>query len=162
MYVSRIFNSLQESVQEQYRMELLELNERTKEYGLMLTPQDVDRLLAARTEVLYSYGRVELSMEVTKELIDVFSTSPFIEQETYADTMNELHEIFYDLKNETEDRIGDRQLLHRMKEWFDADCEGSLDLLKGKLDQYAEKFRRELTKKETLHEGGDDQCDLTI
>lgn len=89
---------------------------------MVLTPQDVEMMMAARSQVLYSYGRVELSIEVTKELIEIFSTSSFIQQENYADILNELHEIFYYLKNETEDRIGDMKLLHRMKEVFEEDC----------------------------------------
>ncbi|MBW4082585.1 DUF6323 family protein [Paenibacillus sp. S150] len=141
MYLSRIFNSLNVSMQEKYMTELLELNGKTKEYGLVLTPQEIELMMAARKRVLYSYGRVELSIEATKELIDVFSESPFIRQENYADTLNELHEIFYCLKNDTEDRISDTQLLHRMKKVFEEDCGGSLDLLKSRLEEYAEGFR---------------------
>lgn len=162
MYLSRIFNSLNASMQEQYMTELLELNGKTKEYGLVLTAQDVELMMAARSQVLYSYGRVELSIEVTKELIRGFSSSSFIQQENYADTLNELHEIFYYLKNETEDRISDMKLLHRMKEVFEEDCEGSLDLLKTRLEEYAEGFRRELQKNESLLEGDDDSWDQKI
>lgn len=68
MFLSRIFNSLHVSMQEQYVSELLELNEKTKQYDLALTLQDVQLLMAARSQILYSYGRVELSIEVTKEL----------------------------------------------------------------------------------------------
>ncbi|BCG58764.1 DUF6323 family protein [Paenibacillus sp. URB8-2] len=160
MYFPRIFNSLNVSMQVQYMTELLELNEKTKEYGLVLTPKDVELMMAARNEVLHSYGRVELSIEVTKALIEVFSASSFIQQENYADTLNELHEIFYDLKNETEDRISDMKLLHRMKEMFEEDCEGSLGLLKSRLEEYAEEFRRELQKNESLTEGEEDYWDL--
>lgn len=142
--------------------ELLELNEKTKEYGLVLTPQEIERMMAARSQILYGYGRVELSIQVTKELIESFSDSSFIQQESYADTLNELHEIFYYLKNETEDRISDRKLLYRMKEMFEDDCEGSLDLLKSRLEEYAEAFRRELQKLEFLREGEDDDWDQTI
>ncbi|MCC3373076.1 DUF6323 family protein [Cohnella sp. REN36] len=162
MYLSRIFNSLNVSMQEQYMTELLELNEKTKEYGLVLSLKDVQLMMAARSQALYSYGRVELSIEVTKELIEVFSTSSFIQQENYVDTLNELHEIFYYLKNETEDRINDIKLLHRMKEVFEDDCEGSLDLLKSRLEEYAEEFRRQLLKKESLLEGEDEYWDLKI
>ncbi|QWU13252.1 hypothetical protein SAMN04487895_12213 [Paenibacillus sophorae] len=162
MYLPRLFNSLNVSMQEQCITELLELNEKTKEYGLILTPQDVELMMAARNQVLYSYGRVELSIEVTKALIEVFSASSFINQENYADTLNELHEIFYYLKNETEDKISDMKLLHRMKEVFEEDCEGSLDLLKSRLEEYAEEFRRDLQKNDSLFEGEDEYWDLNI
>lgn len=160
MHLSRIFNSLNVSMQERNRNELLELNEIIKQYDLVLTPQDIDLMMAARTKVLYSYGRVELGIEVTKRLIEMFSSSTFLEQENYADTLHELHEIFYYLKNETEDKISDRQLLHLMKELFEGDREGSLDLLKGRLEEYAEKFGKELGNNESLLEGDDDHWDL--
>lgn len=155
MYLSRIFNSLGVSLQEQYMTELLELNEKTKENGLLLTLQDVQQMMTARSQVLYSYGRVELGIEVSKRLIELFSTSSFIRQEHYADTLNELHEIFYYLKNETEDRISDMELLFRMKEMFEEDCEGSPDLLKSRLEEFAEEFRSELQKNDFLREGED-------
>jgi hypothetical protein len=162
MYLSRIFNSLNVSMQEQYMTELLELNEKTKDYGLVLSLEDIQMMMAARSQVLYSYGRVELSIEVTKELIEIFSTSSFIQQDSYVDTLNELHELFYYIKNETEDRINDMKLLHRMKEVFEEDCEGSMDLLKSRLEEYSEKFRRLLLKKESLLEGEDEDWDLNI
>jgi hypothetical protein len=99
---------------------------------------------------------------VTKELIEIFSTSSFIQQDSYVDTLNELHELFYYIKNETEDRINDMKLLHRMKEVFEEDCEGSMDLLKSRLEEYSEKFRRLLLKKESLLEGEDEDWDLNI
>jgi len=162
MYLSRMFNSLNMSMQEHYIAELLELNEKSKEYGLVLTVQEIELMMAARSQVLYSYARVELSIDVTKELIELFSMSSFIHQENYADRLNELHEIFYYLKNETEDRMSDIKLLRKMKDLFEKDCEGSLDFLKSRLEEYAEEFRRELQKNESLDEGEDDHWDLKI
>jgi len=162
MYLPRIFNSLNLSTEERYRAEPLELNEKTKKFGLVLTPQDIELMMAVRTQALNSYGRVELNIEVTNGIIELFSSSSFIDQENYTETLNELYEIFHYLKNETEDRISDRQLLHKMKELFEEDCEGALELLKSRLEEYAEKFRSELTQNESLYEGEDDQWNLKI
>jgi hypothetical protein len=46
------------------------------------------------------------------------------------------------MKNETEDRIGDDELVKMMKEYFETSCEGSLELLRGRLTEFAEDFRR--------------------
>ncbi|MFC7441115.1 DUF6323 family protein [Laceyella putida] len=135
--------------------ELLELNQKTKEYGLILTPDQVQNMMAVRNKVLHDYGRVELGIEVTKELIEVFCASPYINDANYASTLNELHEIFYYLRNETEDKIGDFKLIHIMKDYFDNDCAGSLELLKSKLEEFAENFRREALLSESLFEGDD-------
>ncbi|MEO3944876.1 DUF6323 family protein [Gorillibacterium sp. CAU 1737] len=159
MHFLSLFASLQGSVQQHDLMEVLELNEKTRLYGLVLTPNEVQQLLVARTQVLSSYGRVELSIEITKDLIELFSASPFLEQEDYLDTLNDLHEVFYCLKNETEDKISDRMLLQMMKERYEEDCGGSMDLLKSRLEEYAEQFRRDLPSWE---EGEEDEWKLNL
>lgn len=156
MFLSRIFYSLNSSMQEHAVSEILELNEKTKQYGLVLSLEEVTQMMVARNQVLYSYGRVELSIEVTKELIEVFSESPYVNADVYASTLNELHEVFYYLKNETEDKIGDYRLIEMMREIYDADCGGALDLLMSKLEEYAENFRREIQHNEALLEGDGD------
>ncbi|MBA4492843.1 hypothetical protein H1191_00760 [Paenactinomyces guangxiensis] len=147
-----MFRSVDSVIQENIITELLELNQKTKEYGLILTPEDIKNMMAVRNQALYGYGRVELGIEVTKEFIEVFCTSSYINDENYASTLNELHEIFYYLKNETEDQIGDVKLIHLMKDTFDDDCGGSLDLLKSKLEEFAENFRNDLQLRESLSE----------
>jgi hypothetical protein len=154
MFLSRIFNAINISVQEKYMIEILELNEKTKEFGLILTPDEIKNMMVARNKVLRDYGRVELSIEVTKELIEVFCTSPYIHDDNYVSTLNELHEIFYYLRNETEDKIGDFKLVQIMKEIFDGECGGSVELLKSKLEEFAENFRRDALR-ESLFEGDD-------
>lgn len=135
-------------------IQLLELNEKTKRFGLTLAPDDIKELLAAKNQILRHYGRLELGIEATKEIIEVFSESPYITQEHYVSTLHELHEIFYHLKNETEDKIGDAKLIGMMKDCFDQECEGSLELLKDKLEEYAAAFRVEAMRDEM---GDDDE-----
>lgn len=156
MFLSRIFSSLNTSMQEQAVVQILELNEKTKGYGLVLSSEEVRQIILARNQVLHNYGRVELSIEVTKELIENFAASPYVHKDDYATLLNELHETFYYLKNETEDKIGDIRMIEMMRELFDEHCGGSLDLLKSKLEEYAEVFRREIQLKEALHEEEDD------
>lgn len=151
--LSRIFNSLHFSMQEQAVFQIIELNELTKEHGLMLSPEEVQQILVARNQVLVHYGRVELSIEVTKTLIEQFSASPYICQDNYVFALYELHELFYYLKNETEDKIGDLNLIEMMRECFDEDCGGSLDLLKCKLENDAEAFRGKILLLENWQKG---------
>lgn len=105
-----------------------------------------------RNQALLSYGRVELGMEVTKKLVEVFCTSSYIHNENYASTLNELYEIFYYLKNETEDKFGDFKLIHIMKDYFDNNCGGSLELLKSKLEEFAANFRYDEQLRESSYE----------
>ena len=41
--------------------------------------------------------------------------------------------FIYNYKNETLDMIGDDELIEIMKEYFDGYCQGSLELLEGKV-----------------------------
>ncbi len=154
MFLSRILHAINNSVQEKHIIEILELNEKTKEFGLILTPDEIKNMMDARNKVLRDYGRVELGIEATKELIEVFCASPYIHDDNYVSTLNELHEIFYYLRNETEDQIGDMKLVQIMKDFFDGECGGSVELLKSRLEEFAENFRRDALR-ESLFEGDD-------
>lgn len=142
MLLPRMLNSIYASMHEQYVADLLESNEIAKQYGLLLTPGEIKEMMAVRNEALRAYGRVELGIEPTKRMMETFCASPYINAENYASVLNELHEIFYDLKNETEDRVGDDRLIGWMKNCFDNECGGSLELLKSKLESMAEQVRR--------------------
>lgn len=148
MFLPRILNSIYASMHEQYVADLLESNQMTKRYGLILTPWEIKEMMAVRNEALRAYGRVELGIEPTKRMMETFCASPYINAENYASVLNELHDIFYDLKNETEDRVGDDQLIGWMKGCFDNECGGSLELLKSKLESLAEQVRREAQREE--------------
>ncbi|GBF71868.1 hypothetical protein PA598K_00081 [Paenibacillus sp. 598K] len=155
MFWPRIFQSLNASVPELYAAELLGLNEQTRPYGVVLTEQEIAMIMVARDQVLQSYGRVELGIDVTKEMVEQFASSAYVEQESYAETLMALHEIFYNLKNETEDRISDYQLIHMMKRLYEEECAGSLDLLQSRLEAYAEQCRVEAMKNDSDLEGDD-------
>ncbi|MFD1408372.1 DUF6323 family protein [Kroppenstedtia eburnea] len=143
MFLSQMFNSVNLSIQEKMVDELLESNQKIQGSGLILTRAEIKHMIAVRNKALQDYGRVELGFDVTKELMEVFCSSPYIHGENYASTLNELHELFYHLRNETEDRVGDLKLIHLMKEYFDGDCGGSLELLKSELEDFTRNFRRD-------------------
>lgn len=157
MLPSRLWNDLQMMTQEQALIEILELNERTRQYGLALTPEEAKQVMVARDEALLGTGRVELDIEVSKSLIDRFASSPFMRAEDYVFVLMELHELFYHLKNETEDRINDVKLIDMMRERFDRECGGSMDMLKSVMEEYAEQFRNEMAFELHWTEGGDDE-----
>lgn len=155
MLLPMVLNSLNSQLKETYAGELLKCNEKTKEYGLVLTAEDAIKIIEARSHALQSYGRVELGIEVTGELIEAFCTSTFINEENYIDMINELNEIFYYMKNETEDKLGDEKLIGIMKEHFEEISKGSIDQLKSTLEAFAQDFRKKAQIKE-LSEKGDE------
>ena len=136
--------------------EIMQLNDKSRKYGLILSAEDAREIIEARNRILRSYGRVEMDNSVTKKLILSFCDSPFINQEDYAIIINELQEIYYYLKNETEDLMGDDELLQIMKELFNTACGGSRELLAGReLDTLVRNLKYRSLLEEFLWEGNE-------
>lgn len=112
--------------------EVLQTNQETQQYGLLLTPGDALEIVAARNRSILDHNRVELGIEAIKKIITAFGPSPYINQADYVSTLNELIDIFYYMKNLTADRIADDELITLMQVFFDNSCRGSLDLLKNR------------------------------
>ncbi|WP_315069443.1 DUF6323 family protein [uncultured Clostridium sp.] len=132
--MDEIINLFQEgSLDKQVFNDILKCNELTHEYGLRLNEDDIKEIINTRNLALEKSGRIEFNGQVINKIVMVFCDSPYISQYNYSDTINELVEIFYNYKNETLDYIGDDELIEIMKEYFDNYCQGSLELLEGKV-----------------------------
>ena len=83
----------------------------------------------------------------------MFAASPYMDEDHDVETLIELQEIFYYLRNETEDKIGDMKLIHQMMECFNGPSAGSLELLRSKMEELAESFRRNTMRSESLYKG---------
>ena len=152
----RLLNAISHSLQEQALLTLLACNHHTQAYGLTLSPDDARQLLAAREQALRHYGRVELGVGAAQMLVETFVASPYMEADSFAETLAELLDLFYAVKNETEDRIGDTQLLDEMKARFDGECGGAMELLRGSMEHYASGFRSGLLLIDEASEGADE------
>lgn len=122
--------------------EILETNKESIKYGLVLTPAEAQELIEVRNRAIRNHGRVELGIEVVKKIIAAFCTSSYINTDDYALTLYELVEIFYYMKSETEDKIGDDELISLMKEFFNNSSRGAVELLKNReLALFADNFK---------------------
>lgn len=108
---------------------IVEANRVTEKYGLTLTEEEAELVLAQKNNALRVQRRVEFGEGITPRIIYEFYDSDFIEQDNYADTLIRLQEIFYAYKNEMQDEISDDELLHFMREQFDKVCFGDLEYL---------------------------------
>lgn len=143
MPLPSMFDAMNAALKEMQIQEILDLNQNSAQFGLTLTSADVAEIITTRNQALQSYGRVELDLEIVRKLILNFCDSSLIAQEDYAVTLEELLEVFYYLKNETDDTIGDDALLRIIKDFFENTCGGSLDLLRGQeLDEFVRHFKR--------------------
>lgn len=129
-------------IQKQTVKEIIQCNDLTIKYGLRLTEQQANELVETRNQVLNANGRVEFSGGVIHKIIQEFCDSPYISKDNYVETIQELIEIFYFYKNETEDLVSDDDLIHFMQNAFNHKCQGSLELLSGReLDKLANNLR---------------------
>lgn len=139
-----IFNALPALLEQQAVGELMTLNQKTAEYGMVLSGADARELVETRSIALKSYGRVEFGSGVIGRLIEKFSDSPYLHQRNYAATLHDLIEAFYYFKGEALDRISDDELIEQMKEAFNNRCRGSVELLLGReLEKLAKEKRFE-------------------
>jgi hypothetical protein len=133
--------------------EIIKTNELSGPFGLLLTPWDAANLIKARNLAVQSYGRIELNIDAVRMIIAKFCSSPYINQHDYVSTLNELIDIFYFMKHETEDIIGDSKLIDLMKYYFDHSCCGSTDLLKNR----ELSFTAQILKKSREYGKGEDR-----
>lgn len=110
---------------------ILACNEEIGKYGLVLTKQQALALVKTCTNALRENKRIELNGGIVDKLILAFCNSPYIEKDTYEDTLHELINLFYELKNNTWDAVSDVDIIRFMKNAFDNRCNGSLELLSG-------------------------------
>lgn len=123
---------------------VIEMNEKTQKFGLVLSDEDAKMLVERRNDNLREQQRVEFGEGILPKLIFVFCDSLYINQKNYVDTITRLQEIFYFYKNESMDELTDDELLDFMKEAFDGECEGSLEYLEEtSLEEFARNIRRE-------------------
>lgn len=121
---------------------VLECNAITLRFGLALSPAEARELVETQSLALLSSGRIDFAGGVLKKMVLKFCDSPFLSQFNYAATLHDLVETFYYFKNETMDELDDDELLDVMKEFFDRNCRGSVELLQGReLENLARRVR---------------------
>lgn len=112
--------------------EIIKCNEITARYGLVISQDQALELVETRSNILKNIGRVEFGGGIIDKLIRQFCDSPYLWQENYSETLNELVELFYYFKNESLDCIGDDELIALMKKYFDNNCQGAVELLQNR------------------------------
>ena len=108
---------------------LRKTNDVTEEYGLTLSDDDIRQLLVTRRESLSDSARIEFGDGIAARLVLAFADSPYLTQENYARTIAALLVLFDTFKNELRDVYNDRELLTFMRNAFDGECAGSLEIL---------------------------------
>ena len=135
-----ILKCLNSNLQITQENEILDLNEKSQIYGLTLNKEDVKEIINSRDNTLKSYGRIELDIGVTKMIIENLYKSQYTDKDDYVDAINDLHEVFYYLKNETLDQISDIEIIELIDEIYN-NCSGRIDIVQEKCEEFAKSYR---------------------
>lgn len=110
---------------------LRDYNKKTEKFGLTLTEEDAGKLIVSRNNSLKKYQRVEFGKGILDKIIYTFCDSQYIHQGNYLKTLQELQDIFYQFKNESQDKVADDELQAFMKQQFETVCSGDTEYLAG-------------------------------
>ena len=120
--------------------EILQINEESSAYGLILSSKDVEEVIKSRGYSLKTYGRIDLNMDITKKLIKKLYTSPYTQKDDYVELINDLQDIFYYLKNETLDEISDNEIIDIISEFYEKSS-GRIDHVQNLAEKFGEDYR---------------------
>jgi hypothetical protein len=109
--------------------ELESCNKVTRRYGITLSPQDILALVVGRVDALQETERVEFGGGVAKDLVLAFSSSVYVSQYTFVQTVLELQDLFYLFKNESLEQIPDDDLIATMRSLYDDVAQGDMERL---------------------------------
>ena len=135
-----ILKSLNLNLQITQENEILDLNEKSQIYGLTLNKEDVKEIINSRDNTLKNYGRIELDIGITKMIIENLYKSQYTDKDDYVYAINDLHEVFYYLKNETLDQISDIEIIEIIDEVYN-NCSGRIDIVQEKCEEFAKSYR---------------------
>ena len=120
--------------------EIIDCNELSSRFGLVLTRDEAAVLAHTRGEALVRAGRVEFGGGAMQALINAFCDSPYISQADYAETLCELTRIFYDFKTDSLDEVDDAEAIEMMRKVFD-EWRGSVDAVESRMEAAARNVR---------------------
>ena len=138
-----ILKCLNSNLQIKQENEILDLNEKSQIYGLTLNKEDVKEIINSRDNTLKNYGRIELDIGITKMIIENLYKSQYTDKDDYVYAINDLHEVFYYLKNETLDQISDIEIIYIIDEVYN-NCSGRIDIVQEKCEEFAKSYRWKL------------------
>ncbi len=130
--------------------DVLQCNDDTFEYGLTLTKEQALDLVETRSRALRDNGLVEIGGGVLGKLLRAFRDSPYLAPRTYAETINQIAEVYYAYRRVSFGKFSDDELIAFLREWYDEPCQGALELLGGAVLQWFIETMRKGERPDTL------------
>lgn len=122
--------------------DILKLNLVTERYGLILTKDDVQKIIKNKKEILNDMKRIEIRDVIIQKIILNFYDSSYIDKYNYVSIISEIIRVFYIYREEFENILTDDEIIKHMKDGFEGMCAGSVLLLE---TNYLSKLKENIT-----------------
>ena len=120
-------------------IDLLKCNDDLINHGILLNQDQALMLVKRNNQVLMDYKRIEIDNIFLTKIVTSFGNSLYIDKKYFANTIADIIDLFYYLKNDNED-IDDETIINFLFESFDGICKGSIDLLIKEVYKYKEEL----------------------
>lgn len=104
-------------------------------------------LIEHKNDILKQTGRIELSFSALNLIVKTFINSAYIDQHSFKETIYVITEIFYTLKNDTDDMVNDKTLIKLLFDLFENSCKGEIELMHREVAELKEHFYQYQTLK---------------
>ncbi len=111
--------------------EILNNNKHSSKFGLILSKNQIETLIAERKEILKDTGRLEIGESVLSLIVNKFCDSQYLWQDNYYETISEVQNIFFIMKNESMEMISDKELIDYLYKLYNGKAKGSLEYIMG-------------------------------
>lgn len=138
--------------------QLMELNKEIEENGIVLSEADCKDIAEFRHDVLVETERVDVGLGIVGRIIKEFSDSGYVDQQNFRQVVEDLLECFYTVKNETEDKATDDQVMEFLHYLFEVAVGGDTSRLyeAEAMDAFVSQMRGDLRFKEYEDTADDD------
>lgn len=114
---------------------------------IIITEETALSLIEHKNDILKQAGRIELSFSALNLIVKTFINSAYIGQHSFKETIYVITEIFYTLKNYTDDMANDKTLIKILFNLFENSCQGEIELLHKEAAELKEYFNFHKTLK---------------
>ena len=97
-------------------------------------------MIEHKNDILKQTGRIELSFSALNLIVKTFINSAYIDQYSFKETIYVITEIFYTLKNDTDDMVNDKTLIKLLFDLFENSCKGEIELMHREVAELKEYF----------------------
>lgn len=134
------------------------LNDDIAEHGIVLSEEDCKDIAEFRHEALLESDRVEVGLGIAGRIVREFADSGYVDQHSFRQVVEDLLECFYTLKNETEDKATDDQVMEFLHYLFETAVGGDTSRLYDaeEMDAFVSQMRGDLRFKEFEDTADDD------